>query len=108
METTTTTGGSRMRPRSRMHRLELKIHTHPKYWGIYLTRSDVRRSIAQMRQCARRAGFVLAGAVAAGTDESYLRIVRGALWTTSSEIDWFSRWCLNGFRGMTAWLRKQQ
>jgi hypothetical protein len=64
-----------------------------------------------MAECAERAGFEFSGNTLENTTDGQAEYVLDYdpeyRDDGSAELDWFSRWCSHGFRGMVGWLKKQ-
>lgn len=87
----------------------LKVHAHPEYWGQVTDRQADELAI-KMRNCAESAGFQYVTTLNGGTTSACEMFQYGEPSNGTDlgdELDWFSRWCAHGFRGMVAWLKSQ-
>ena len=89
----------------------IKVPAFAEHWGSECTDRQADDWAIKMRNCAEAAGFQYVDMLAAGTMDAKEMFQCGEPENDTDlgdEIDWFSRWCAHGFRGMTAWLRTQK
>ena len=89
--------------------MKITINPNPQYWGSKTTDSMAKCDSQKMAEIAENCGFTYGGKWAEGTTDEQWDYYIG---DDDSDVDgpgldWFSRWCSHGFRGMELWLKKQ-